>query len=445
MESRDSFSGRFGVIAAVAGSAVGLGNIWRFPYVCGQNGGGAFVLMYILCIVLMGMPIMLAEFSIGRRAQSNAYRAFKILSPGKSWQWIGVIGIIAAFTILSFYSAVGGWTIEYTIRSFTNTISNNPAEQYNAYITGSYTPLIHQLAFLVLSLGIVAMGVKKGIEASAKIMMPLLLLLLIILCVRAVTLPGASEGLKFLLKPDFSKLTGESVLLAMGQAFFSLSLGMGCLITYGSYIKRDEDLTYSAGIIVGFDTAISILSGILIFSAAAAFNIEPGSGPGLVFITLPGMFQQMAGGMIFATIFFVLLFIGAITSAVSLLEVVVTFCTEEMKIRRGPATALVSLCVFLLGILCSLSLGLVPELKIFGMSFFDLMDFTSSNLSLPIGGFFISIYVGWVLKKYITVRELTNFGSKKFSYLRFFFFLIRYIIPVAILLVFVSGLMRGGG
>ena len=442
MQHRDNFSGRFGVVAAVAGSAIGLGNVWRFPYICGQNGGGAFLLVYILCIVLMGLPIMLAEFSIGRRAQSNAYRAFKILSPGKSWHWTGVIGIIAAFTILSFYSAVGGWTIEYTIRSVTNTLSGQHAEMFSAYVTESYAPLLHQFVFLGLSLGIVVMGVKKGIEGSAKILMPLLLLLLIILCVRAVTLPGASEGILFLFKPDFSKLTGESVLLAMGQAFFSLSLGMGCLITYGSYIKRDEDLNYSAGVIVGSDTAISILSGILIFSAAASFQIEPGSGPGLAFITLPGMFQQMAGGMIFASIFFVLLFIGAITSAVSLLEVVVTFCTEEMKIRRAPATILVTVCVFLLGTLCSLSLGIAPELKLFGLSFFDLMDFASSNLLLPAGGFFISIYTGWVMKKHFTVRELTCNGAQKFIFLRFFFFLIRYVVPVAILLVFISGIVR---
>jgi len=390
----------------------------------------------------MGLPIMLAEFSIGRRAQSNAYRAFKILSPGKHWHLIGVIGIIAAFTILSFYSAVGGWTIEYTIRSITDTLSSNSTEQFNNYIDKSYMPLVHQLVFLAISLGIVMMGVQKGIEASAKILMPLMLLLLLILCVRSVTLPGATEGLKFLFTPDFSKLTGESVLLAMGQAFFSLSLGMGCLITYGSYIKSNENLTYSASMVVGADTIISILSGVLIFSAAAAFKIDAGAGPGLAFITLPGMFQQMAGGMIFSTIFFVLLFIGAVTSAISLLEVIVSFCVEEMRIRRGPATVLVTVCVALLGILCSLSLGIMPELNLFGLNFFDLMDFFASNLLLPIGGLFISIYVGWILKKLITVRELSTNGVKQFTLLRIFFFLIRYIAPVAILFVFIFGLLQ---
>ena len=442
MTTRDSFSGRFGIIAAAAGSAIGLGNIWRFPYVCGQNGGGAFLLVYLICIVLMGLPIMLSEFSIGRKAQSNAYRAFKILSPKSPWYLIGVMGIIAAFTIMSFYSAVGGWTIEYIVRSATNSMSDNPAAQFEGFISGSYKPLAYQLAFLALSFGIVMMGVRKGIESSSKILMPLLLILLIILCIRSVTLPGAVEGLKFLLKPDFSKLTGNSVLLAMGQAFFSLSLGMGCMITYGSYIKREEDLTSSAGMIAGADVFIALLAGIAVFPAAASLGIEPDSGPGLAFITLPGMFQQMAGGMIFSSFFFILLCIAALTSSISLIEVVVSFCVEEMRIRRGYATALVAGCIFLLGILCSLSLGIVPGLNLFGMSFFDLMDFSSSNILLPLGGLFIAIYVGWVLKKLITVKELTNDGSLKFVGLRIFYFLIKYIVPVAIMVVFISGLLR---
>ena len=442
MTKRDNFSGQFGIIAAAAGSAIGLGNIWRFPYICGQNGGGAFLLIYIVCIVLMGLPILLSEFAIGRRAQSNAYRAFRILTPRKPWYLIGVMGIIAAFTIMSFYSAVGGWTIEYLIRSVTNTMSSNPEAQFFSFIEGGYKPIAYQFIFMVLSFGIVALGIAKGIELSNKILMPLLVLLLIVLCVRAVTLPGSIEGIKFLFKPDFSKLTGNSILAAMGHSFFSLSLGMGTMITYGSYIKRNENLISSSSIILGTDTFISLLGGVLIFSAAAAFQIEPGSGPGLVFITLPGMFQQMAGGMIFSTIFFVLLCIAAITSAISLIEVVVSFCVEEIRISRGLATALVSICIFFLGMLCSLSLGLMPGLKLFGKNFFDLMDFTSSNILLPIGGFLISIYVGWSLKKLITVRELTNNGLLKFAGMRVFFFLIRYVVPVSILIVFIAGLLK---
>ena len=442
MTYRDSFSNRFGIIAAAAGSAIGLGNIWRFPWLCGQNGGGAFVLVYLLCVIFIGLPIMLAEFGIGRSAQSNAYRAFRILSPKKPWYMIGVLGIIASFTIMSFYSAVGGWTIEYIVRSTTNTLSGNHAERFNSFISQSYMPLFYQFTFLAISFGIVMMGIRKGIEKSSKILMPLLLILLIILCIRSVTLPGATEGLKFLLKPDFSKLTGNSILLAMGQAFFSLSIGMGCMITYGSYVKRNEDLTYSAGMIVGADVLIAILAGIAIFPAAAAFNIAPGAGPGLIFITLPGMFEQMTAGMIFSTIFFLLLCIAALTSAISLIEVVVTFCVEEMKIRRIMATALVATCIFLLGALCSLSLGILPGMNFGGVSFFDLMDFISSNLFLPIGGFFITIYVGWALKKRITVKELTSDGSIKFTGLRIFYFLMRYIVPVAILMVFISGVLR---
>ena len=446
MTIRDSFSGRFGIIAAAAGSAIGLGNIWRFPYLCGQNGGGAFVLLYLICIVLMGLPIMLAEFSIGRKAQSNAYRAFKVLAPRKPWYMIGVMGIVASFTIMSFYSAVGGWTIEYIIRSVSNTmsISGDHTEQFNSFISGSYKPLAYQFAFLVLSFAIVMMGVRKGIESSSKILMPLLLILLIILCIRSVTLPGATEGLNFLLKPDFSKLTGNSILLAMGQAFFSLSLGMGCMITYGSYIKRKEDLTSSAGMIAGADALIALLAGVAIFPAAFALGIEPDSGAGLAFITLPGMFEKMAGGMIFSTFFFTLLCIAALTSSISLIEVVVSFCVEEMRIRRGPATALVAGCIFLLGTLCSLSLGIIPGLELFGLNFFDLMDYISSNLLLPIGGFFISIYVGWVLQKRITVKELTSDGTVRFTGLRIFYFLIKYIVPVAILTVFISKFLQVG-
>ncbi len=444
MKPRDSFSGRFGIIAAAAGSAIGLGNIWRFPYICGQNGGGAFVLLYLVCVVLIGLPVLLSEFSVGRRAQSNAYRAFKILSPGTRWYSIGIMGIVAAFMILSFYSAVGGWTIEYIFRSIFSTISDHPKEQFNGFITGSYKPILYQLIFLFLSLGIVVMGVKKGIERSSKILMPLLLILLVILCVRSVTLPGASAGLTFLLKPDFSKLTGDSVLLAMGQAFFSLSIGMGCMITYGSYVKRDEDLTYAAGMIAGADTFIAVLAGIAIFPAAAAFGISPDSGAGLVFITLPSMFLQMPGGMIFSACFFILLCIAALTSTISLLEVIVSFCVEEMHIKRWKATVLVTFSVFALGILCSLSLGIAPGLKLFGKNFFDLMDFTSSNILLPAGGFLISLYVGRVLKKRIMAKELlTGGGTRKFRYLRIFFFLIRYVVPVAILIIFFSGLFRG--
>ena len=438
---RDSFSGKFGIIAAAAGSAIGLGNIWRFPYVCGQNGGAAFLILYLACIIVIGLPVMLAEFSIGRKSQSNAYRAFRKLSPGTKWYSIGVMGIVAAFVILSFYSAVGGWTIEYIYRSVAGTISDHPKEQFNSFISGSFKPIFYQFIFLMLTFAIVMMGVKKGIERSSKILMPLLLVLLIVLCIRSVTLPGASEGLSFLLKPDFSKLTGNSVLLAMGQAFFSLSLGMGCLITYGSYVKRSENLTYVAGMIAGADTLIAILAGIAIFPAAAAFGIEPGSGEGLVFITLPGVFKQMAGGMIFSFCFFVLLCIAALTSAMSLLEVVVSYCVEELKLKRVWATLWVTLCVFVLGVFCSLSLGIVPGLQLFGKSFFSLMDFSASNILLPAGGFFIAIYAGWVLKKRITVKELTNDGNRKINYLRIFFFLIRYVVPVAILIVFISGLI----
>ena len=441
MQKREKFSGQLGVIAAAVGSAVGLGNIWRFPFLCGQHGGGAFVLVYILCVVLIGLPILLSEFSIGRRGKSNAYRAFKVLAPGKPWYLIGVMGIIAALVIMSFYSAVGGWTIEYFIRSITNTMSDNPAEQFENFVAGGFLPIFYQLIFMLMCLGIVMLGVQKGIEKSNKILMPLLFLLLVILCVRAVMLPGAMEGIKFLFRPDFSQLTGNSILAAMGQAFFSLSIGMCCMITYGSYIKRKEDLASSSVIIAGTDTFVSLLGGILVFSVAAAFAVAPGAGPGLLFITLPEMFQQMTGGMIFSTLFFILLCIAALTSAISLIEVVVSFCVEEIRIGRTAATLLVSGVIFALGILCSLSLGLMPGIGLFGMNFFNFMDFTASNVLLPLGGFFISLFVGWGLKKRIVEKELTSDGTVKFTGLRVFFFLVRYVVPVSIFIVFISRLL----
>ena len=441
MQKREKFSGQLGVIAAAVGSAVGLGNIWRFPFLCGQHGGGAFVLVYILCVVLIGLPILLSEFSIGRRGKSNAYRAFKVLAPGKPWYLIGVMGIIAALVIMSFYSAVGGWTIEYFIRSITNTMSDNPAEQFENFVAGGFLPIFYQLIFMLMCLGIVMLGVQKGIEKSNKILMPLLFLLLVILCVRAVMLPGAMEGIKFLFRPDFSQLTGNSILAAMGQAFFSLSIGMCCMITYGSYIKRKEDLAASSVIIAGTDTFVSLLGGILVFSVAAAFAVAPGAGPGLLFITLPEMFQQMTGGMIFSTLFFILLCIAALTSAISLIEVVVSFCVEEIRIGRTAATLLVSGVIFALGILCSLSLGLMPGIGLFGMNFFNFMDFTASNVLLPLGGFFISLFVGWGLKKRIVEKELTSDGTVKFTGLRVFFFLVRYVVPVSIFIVFISRLL----
>jgi neurotransmitter:Na+ symporter, NSS family len=441
---RDSFGSKFGIIAAAAGSAVGLGNIWKFPYVAGQNGGGAFLVVYLIFIIAIGLPVMLSEFSIGRRAQRNAIGSFKKLAPGTPWYLVGVMGVAAAFLILSFYSAVAGWTLEYISKSLTNAFAGRDEAELNlmfsSFISGSWRPLFWQLVFMFLTAWIVAAGVKKGIEKYTKVLMPLLVVMIIVLCIRSVTLPGAGEGLAFLFKPDFSKLTADAVLSALGQAFFSLSLGMGTLITYGSYVSRQDNLTGTVVQVSAADTVIAIMAGVAIFPAVFAFGIDPGEGPGLVFITLPNIFQQMPGGYFFAIIFFVLLAVAALTSSISVLEVVVAYFVEELKLTRRKATVFAALMISVLGVFCTLSFGMMSEVHIFGMIFFDIMDFTASNLLLPLGGFFIVMFVGWYLGSGPARREISNEGNLKAVYFPVFIFLVRFVAPVAITIVFIYGL-----
>src|SRR6056297_477972 len=300
--NRDGFGSKFGAIAAAAGSAIGLGNIWRFPYVVGENGGGAFLFIYLAFIFAIGIPVMLSEFTIGRKAQRNPFGAFRKLAPGKPWYLVGLMGVVAAFMILAFYTAVAGWTLEYIYQSIMNGFGGKSPNEINTmfetFRQGSFRPILWFVIFMFLSGFIVASGVKKGIERYAKILMPVLLILIIILCIRSVTLPGAKDGLLFLFKPDFSKITGNTILEALGQAFFSLSIGMGTLITYGSYINRKENLGSTAVQVSIADTFIAVLAGVAIFPAVFAFGINPAEGPELVFITLPNIFLQMPGGYV---------------------------------------------------------------------------------------------------------------------------------------------------
>ena len=309
---RDSFGSKFGVIAAAAGSAVGLGNIWRFPYIAGENGGGAFIIVYLIFIIAIGIPVMLSEFTIGRSAQRNAFGSFKKLAPKTYWYLIGLMGVVAAFMILAFYSTVAGWTLEYIYLSFADAFSGKSPDQltsiFESFKSGTFRPLLWQLIFMILTAWIVISGVQRGIEKYAKILMPLLLVLVIVLDIRAVTLSGAKEGLEFLFKPDFSKLDTNSILEALGQAFFSLSIGMGTLITYGSYINKRENLTTTAINVTAADTIIAILAGVAIFPAVFAFGIEPNAGPDLIFRTLPNIFQQIPGGYFFSLLFFIQFF-----------------------------------------------------------------------------------------------------------------------------------------
>ncbi len=444
VSKRDSFTGKYGFIAAAAGSAIGLGNIWKFPYITGVYGGSAFIIVYLICILLIGLPVMLSEITVGRRAQKGIFGSYKSLAPGTPWFFSGYMGIAAAFLILSFYGVVAGWTMEYVVKSLIGAFSGQTPDEIGAmfggFISQTAKPIFWQMGFMALTCFIVIAGIKNGIERYSKILMPVLLVILFLLCARSVTLDGASKGFEFLFKPDFSKLSSEAVLAALGHAFFSLSLGMGTLITYGSYVKKSESLAPLAIHITIADTVIALLAGIAIFPAVFAFGIEPAAGPGLVFVTLPNIFQQMPFGSIFCVLFFFLLAIAALTSSISILEVVVAHLVEDFKVSRKTATIATTLVITLFGIPCSLSFGVMSDVTIFGATFFDNADHIASNFLLPLGGLCISLFVGWKMAKKDVAEELSNNGTISVSYLPVFLFLARIVAPIAITAVFLHGL-----
>ena len=402
-KKRDGFGSKIGIIAAAAGSAIGLGNIYRFPCELGNNGGAAFLLVYLAVVIFLGIPVMLSELVIGRRSQSNAVGAFKKLAPKSAWPIVGYMGVLCGFIIFAFYSTVSGWTLEYIIKAVTNSFQGKDLaameQDFTDFHNMGWRNVMWQAIFIFLTGFVVFKGVQNGIERYAKILMPLLLVILIVLGIRSVTLPGAKEGLSFLFRPDFSKIDGNVLISALGQGFFSLSLGMGALITYGSYIKKKDNLTSTAFSVVLADTLIALLAGLVIFPAAFSFGIRPTAGMGLVFNTIPMIFNQMTGGYIFCIIFFVLLAIAALTSTISLLEVVVAYLSEELHINRKWSTVWASAATLFIGSFASLSLMENTPFAIGGRTVFDLMDFVSSNILLPLGGVLIVIFVGWRLGK----------------------------------------------
>ena len=444
LPERDSFATKLGVIAAVAGSAAGLGNIWKFPYITGVFGGGAFVIVYLVCIAIIGLPVMLSEFVIGRSAQRNAVGSFKKLAPHTPWFFTGTMGIVAAFMILAFYGVVAGWTLEYLGKSIINSFAGKNAAElegmFGGFISKVTKPIFWQIIFMCLTGWIVLAGIKGGIEKASKALMPALLIIIIILDIRAITLPGAGAGLSFLFKPDFSKLTAEGMLSALGHAFFSLSLGMGTLITYSSYMSKKENIATTAVQVTVADTGIALLSGIVIFPAVFAFGIEPRAGPGLVFITLPNVFQQMPGGYIFSILFFLLVAIAALTSSISILEVIVAYFVEELKLARRNATMIATIAITIVGIPCSLSMGVMSEALLFGKTFFDWLDLIASNFLLPVGGLLITAFVGWYLSREKAKEEVTSMGTFKAGYLPFFLFLTKFVAPIVITLIFLHGI-----
>lgn len=445
-KKRDGFGSKIGIIAAAAGSAIGLGNIYRFPCELGNNGGAAFLLVYLIVVVFLGIPVMLSELVIGRRGQSNAVGAFKKLAPKSAWPIVGYMGVLCGFIIFAFYSTISGWTLEYIVKSVSNSFQGKDLaameQDFSNFNDMGWRNVMWQAIFIFLTGFVVFKGVQNGIERYAKILMPVLLVILVILGVRSATLPGAKDGLVFLFKPDFSKITGKVLISALGQGFFSLSLGMGALITYGSYIKKDDNLTSTAFSVVLSDTLIALLAGIVIFPAAFSFGINPQAGMGLVFNTIPMIFNQMMGGYWFCIIFFVLLAIAALTSTISLLEVVVAYLSEELHIKRQWATVLACVATMLIGSFASLSLKSNTSLAFGGRTVFDWMDFISSNILLPLGGLLIVLFVGWRLGKSHFFDEVTNSGKLKSPLKRIILFIIRYLAPLAIIVIFISGLIK---
>lgn len=441
---RATFGSKIGVILATVGCAVGLGNIWRFPYMLGENGGAAFLLVYISCILFLGIPVMITEFFIGRYSRKNAAGAFKVMAPGTKWSVIGYNGVAAAFLILGYYAVVSGWTLEYIVQAFSGSLEGKNAtdfaDEFTAFSTGVFRPILWTVVFIALTHIIIISGVKEGIERASKVMMPVLFLILIALCVRSATLPGASEGLSFLFNPDFSKIDSSVVLSAMGQAFFSLSIGMGCLITYASYFGKQTNLQTTALQVTILDTLVAVLAGVMIFPAVFSFGIEPTTGPELVFITLPNVFEQLPFGNIWSFVFFVLLALAALTSTISLHEVSTAYVHEEYHISRKKAAVIVSIGVTILGILSSLSMGLLKSYTLFGLNFFNLLDFVTAKIMLPLGGMMICIFTAKRVDKLLLKEEVTNHGTIRFYFFSTYVFFVKYIAPIGIGLIFFNEL-----
>lgn len=443
---RAQFATRIGVIAASVGSAIGLGNIWRFPYEAGQHGGGAFLLIYILFVFAIGVPIICSEFLIGRSSHSNVLGAFqKLERKGSKWHLISYVGILSSLMILSFYSVVAGWTLEYTIQSVTGGLKDSSpdylANYFQEFTTQSNRSLMWTIVFLLLNYLIIRKGLKNGIERMSNIMTPLLFVILLVFCVNSLMMPGATDGLKFLFVPDFSKITPKVMLGALGQAFFSLSLGVSTLITYASYFKKDVPLVRSASIVAGLDTLFAIVAGLIIFPALFTYGIEPTEGPKLVFEVLPYIFSQTPGGQIWATAFFFLLFLASITSTISMSEISISFFCEEWKMTREKASMLNTVIAIVFGSLCALSFGAAADWKIFGMTVFDLFNFTTANLLMPVCGIVFAIFAGWFMDKKLVRSQLTNDETLKVRTYKSIVFSLRYIAPLAILSIFLYQLL----
>ncbi|NMA55512.1 MAG: sodium-dependent transporter [Firmicutes bacterium] len=441
-QSRETFGSQIGFIFAAAGSAIGLGNIWRFPYLVGMYGGAAFLVVYLAIVLIVGVVCFIAEVSFGRHTRQSNVGAFK--SVNKAWAPAGLIGILAGFMILSFYSVVGGWAIRYFFQAFAGYSFADPAASadfFGAFVSSPLAPVIYHGLFMGATIYIVYNGIQDGIEKYSNIMMPALFVLILILTVRSLTLPGAHEGLEFYLKPDFSRITGEVLLAALGQVFFTLSLGMGSILTYGSYLGKDDNIPYVSTVVPLMDTLIAFLAGLIIFPAVFAYGFQPDQGGGLAFVTLPAVFDAMPAGNLFGGAFFFLLVLAALTSAISLLEPVAAYMIEEYGWTRNKAVLIMGTIIFVVGIGASLSQGVWSHITFFGDNFFDFLDNTSGNILLPVSGLVTAIFVAWVWGSDNALREATNDGAIKFAWGNLWAnVLIKYVAPILITVVFLSSI-----
>lgn len=440
---RATFGSKLGVILVSVGSAVGLGNIWRFPYIAGEGGGGAFLIIYLLCLLIMGIPVLTAEFFIGKHTHLNAVGAYRKLAPRSPWVAIGYNGVLAAFLIYGFYSVVAGWTLYYIGESATGALAQltTPAEyeaHFNAFVSDPWKPTIATALFMLITHVIVVLGVEKGIERSSKLMMPMLFVILLVLCGRAITMEGGAEGLKFLFTPDFSKVTSQTFLNAVGQSFFSISAGLGCMIIYASYFSDSTKIGSTAVNVALIDTLVAVLAAVMIFPAVFSVGIKPGAGPALVFITLPSILNGLSLSWLWSTIFFLLLALAALTSTISIHEVVTSYVSEQWNLRRNRAAWLSTITMLVLGVICSLSFSLLSGWTICGMSIFDFLDYLTANFMLPIGGIFTCLFVGWKIDRTVLKDEITCHGTARFIGIKTYVFILRWIAPTCILLVLLN-------
>lgn len=443
---REQWGSRLGFILATAGSAIGLGNIWRFPYAAGENGGAAFIIIYLIAVILIGFPLMCTEVALGRKTQKNPVGAFSALAPGKPWRIVGMLIVIVAAFILSYYSIIGGWSLAYMTKSVAAGFKPgvNYEELFGGHISKIGEPILWHGLFMILTLAIIESGVIKGIQKWSKILMPSLFFLLIAMAIRSLTLPGASGGIEFFLKPDFSKITFSTIQAAISQAFYSLSIGMGPLITYGSYLSRDDNITDNVGWVAGMDTLVAIIAGLAIFPAVFAMGYDPDAGAGLAFITLPAVFSQMPGGSVFGFIFFLLLSVAALTSSMSLLEVVVAWLIDERGWERKKASIGLGIIVFIIGLPATLGYSVLSDVKFLGMDLLDTYDFITNNMVLPITGLFTCLFAAYVWKTENVMEEINN-PKGKISFGSLYRILIMVIIPIAVCFIMIMNLIEKFG